>query len=294
MPTPGAKEVLVRVRAVAVTAGDARIRGANFPKGFAILARLMFGIRKPRRRVLGMFFSGVVESVGADVDRFRPGDEVCGATGAKMGAHADFVAVAADKLAEKPDELSHEDAAAVLFGGNTALYFLRDKVKLNPGAPVLVNGASGAVGTSAVQLARHLGARVTGVTSSANKALVAELGAERVIDYTQEPLAEVKSRYDVVVDTVGNVSIASGKGLLTDDGVLVLVAADLGQNARARGNVVAGPAPDRLEYIEMLVKLAAAKELRSVIDQIYDLSEVVAAHARVDSGHKVGNVILRP
>jgi NADPH:quinone reductase-like Zn-dependent oxidoreductase len=293
-PSPRADEVVVRVVAAAVTAADSRIRGARFPRGFGPVARLIFGPFRPRRKVLGGSFSGVVEAVGSDVTGLAVGDEVCGMTGASMGAHAELVAARAKRIAVKPAGVTHDDAAAVLFGGTTALHYLRDKAGVRPGQSVLVNGASGAVGTNAVQLARHFGATVTGVTSGPNAALVSDLGAERVIDYTRTPLDEVTERFDVVLDTVGNLTTASGKRLLNPGGVLLLAVADLWQTISARGNVKAGPAPERAEDAALLLRLVADGTLRVVIDHAYDLDEIVAAHERVDSGHKVGNVVVRP
>lgn len=293
-PAPKAKEVLVRVEAAAVTSGDARIRGARFPKGFGLLARLAFGIKRPRRPVLGGAFSGVVEAVGSAVTDVRPGNEVCGMSGTKLGAHAELMAVASARVVPKPASVSHEQAAGVLFGGTTALHFLRDKASIEPGTTVLVNGASGAVGTNAVQLARHYGATVTGVASAANRVLVEELGAAEVIDHTEIDITSIDQRFDVVLDAVGNLSIASGRRLLNPDGVLLLVAAGLGDTVRARGNVKAGPFKERAADFALLLGLVADGELTVPIDRVYDLDDIVKAHHRVDTGHKVGNVIVRP
>lgn len=293
-PEPGPDEVVVRVVAAAVTSGDARIRAARFPPGFAIPARLALGVSKPRRPILGNSFSGVVEAVGARVGDLAPGDEVCGMTGIRMGTHAEKLAVAASAVARKPPTVTHEDAAGVLFGGTTALYFLRDKAAVGPGASVLVNGASGAVGTNAVQLARHLGATVTGVTSTANLALVTDLGADHVIDHTAEDLTSSAQRFDVVLDAVGNLSIASGRRLLRPGGKLALAVAGLGELIRARGDVVAGSSSERVEDFELLLQLVADGTLTVVLDLVVDLDHIADAHRRVDSGHKVGNVIVRP
>ena len=293
-PEPRADEVLVRVNAVAVTSADARIRGARFPAGFGVLARSMFGLVRPRRPILGSSFSGVVEGVGSRVGDLAPGDEVCGMTGITMSAHAEYVAVPAKKLARKPSGVTHEDAAGLLFGGTTALFFLRDKASVSSGTSVLVNGASGAVGTNAVQLAKHLGARVTGVASAANASLITTLGADRVIDYTSDDLVATAERFDVVLDTVGNLSITSGRRLLRARGVLVLVVASLGDMLRARGHVIAGTAPERVDDFRLLLQLLADGKITVVHDQIYTLDDIVDAHRRVDSGHKVGNVIVRP
>lgn len=293
-PRPRPGQALVRVAAAPVTSGDARIRGARFPAGFGVLARLGLGITRPRRRVLGNSFSGVVESTGPGVTDLVPGDEVCGMTGIAMGAHAEHLVVPADTLARKPFAVSHDDAAAVMFGGTTALYFLRDKGAVGPGTSVLVNGASGAIGTNAVQLARLAGATVTAVTSAANADLVTALGAHRVVDHTRRPVTSLEERFDVVLDAVGNLTIASGRRMLTPGGRLLLAVAGLGDMVRARGDVVAGTAPERVADIEHLLGLVADGSLRVVHDEGYDLTDIAAAHRRVDTGRKVGNVLVRP
>ena len=293
-PSPGPDEVLVRVAAAAVTAADSRIRGARFPKGFGPIARLIFGPFRPRRKVLGSSFSGVVEAVGSGVTGVAVGDEVCSMTGVSLGAHAEAIAVRARRVVSKPAQVTHDDAAAVLFGGTTALFYLRDRAGVRAGQSVLVNGASGAIGTNAVQLAKHFGATVTGVTSTRNTQLVTDLGADHVVDYTRTPLADVTECFDVVLDTVGNVAIASGRRLLNPGGVLLLAVADLWQTIAARGNVKAGSAPERVEDAELLLGLVADGTLKVVIDHAYELDAIVAAHERVDTGHKVGNVIVRP
>lgn len=292
-PTPGAGDVLVRVAAAAVTSGDARIRGARFPAGFGPFARLGLGLTRPRRRVLGLCFSGVVEAVGRDVTGFAVGDEVAGMSGARMGAHAELVAVPAGRVVAKPAGVSHEAAAGVLFGGTTALFYLR-QAGVRAGASVLVAGASGAVGTNLVQLAKRLGATVTAVTSGANAGLVERLGADRVIDYTATDLATVPDRFDVVVDAVGSLGITGGGGLLAPGGVLVLGVAGLGETLRARGNVRAGAAPERAADFAELLALVAAGELEVVLDEVVPLAEIAAAYRRVDSGRKVGNVVVTP
>jgi NADPH:quinone reductase-like Zn-dependent oxidoreductase len=293
-PSPRKDEVLVRVVAAAVTSGDARIRGARFPPGFALPVRLAFGLRGPRRRILGMVFSGFVEDVGLGVANVAPGHAVCGMTGMSMGAHAEYVSVAARRVAAVPSGVSHSDAAGLLFGGSTALYFLRDKASVRPGTTVLVNGASGAVGSNAVQLARHFGATVTGVTSAGNADFVKRLGAGRVIDYAASDIRALADRFDVVFDAVGNLSIASGRRLLCDGGVLVLAVASLWDTLRAGRGVVAGSAPERPADFEWLLQRVAAKELTVVVDRTFPLDHIGDAYRIVDSGHKRGNVIVRP
>lgn len=292
IPQPGKDEVRVRITATAVTAADSRIRAARFPKGFGALARLIFGVRSPRRHVLGGVFAGEVAGVGTAVTGFESGQRVCGMTGAKLGAHAEYICVKAKKVTPIPDAVTDEQAAGILFGGTTALTYLRDKAHIGPGATVLVNGGSGAIGTSAIQLAKHFGATVTAVTSTANVDLVRELGATQVIDYTQTNLADVGNRFDVVFDTVGNLNIESGRRLLADGGVLLLAVATLGQTLKARGNVKAGPAAEAPADYAFLLDLIAAGDLNTVVDSTYPLTDIVAAHTRVDTGRKVGNVIV--
>ena len=291
-PSAGRGEVLVRVEAVAVTSGDARIRGARFPAGFAVPARLAFGLRRPRRPVLGSAFSGVVEAVGPGVTSPVVGDAVCGMTGLRLGAHAEHVVQPAAKAVPVPAGVSHDDAAGVLFGGTTALHFVRGRVR--PGTTVLVIGASGAVGTNAVQLARHLGGVVTGVTSGANAALVRDLGATHVVDRTQVDVTTLDERYDVVLDAVGVLSIPAGRRLLRPGGTLLLVVAGLADTLRARGDVVSGSSGERVEDMAELLGMVAAGDLVVVHDRAYGLDDVVEAHRRVDTGRKVGNVLLHP
>jgi NADPH:quinone reductase-like Zn-dependent oxidoreductase len=292
-PVPGAKQVLVRVHASAVTAADSRIRGARFPRGYGVLARMIFGLRRPRRQIRGGAASGVVEALGAQVEGFAVGDEVCGVTG-MGGAHAELVAVAPKRLVHKPAAVSHDQAAGLLFGGSTALHFVRDVGHIRAGQTVLVNGASGAVGTNAVQLAKHFGAEVTAVTSAPNATLLKELGADQVVDYAMTPVAGLTERFDVVIDTVGNIGIEAGRRLLTENGVMLLVAGTLGEALRARGNVKAGTTAEHAENFTTLLDLVADGRLTVVNQHVLALDEIALAHEIVDSGRKVGNIVVRP
>ena len=293
-PEPRADEVLVRVRATAVTAGDARIRAARFPRGFGILGRLGLGLRGPRRPVLGVVFSGTVERLGSAGMALSVGDEVAGMTGARMGAHAELLVVPAARLVPKPAAVSHADAAAALFGGTTALHFLRDRAGLRAGQRVLVNGASGSVGSAAVQLARQLGAEVTAITSDRNRRLVASLGAERTIDYATQPVAGMRGDYDVVFDAVGNIGRSDGPRLLAPGGALILAAAGLVDTLAARGRVHAGSAPERPESFSLLLDLVAAGDFDPLARALGGLEAIPEAHAIVDSGRKVGNLVVLP
>lgn len=291
-PVAGPGHVLVRVHATSVNSGDARIRGARFPRGFAIPARLALGLRGPRRPVLGAVYSGVIEAVGADVTGVRVGQRVAGMTGVRMGAHAELAAVPAARLTPLPDHVSHADAAGLLFGGTTARHFLRGTAVDAPGARVLVIGASGAVGTAAVQLAALAGSEVTGVCSAANSDLVRSLGASRVIDYHVMDPTRLEDRFDVVLDTVGTLTPSTGRRLLTAGGTVGLVAADLWQTITARGQVRAGTSGERPEDMTALLGLVEAGRMTVVRAPSRPLEGVVDAYRDVDSGHKVGSAVL--
>ena len=293
-PVPGIKpnELLVRVEAVAVTAGDARIRAARFPHGFAVPARLALGIRGPRRDVLGSAFSGVIEQIGPDVAGFAPGDEIAGMNGARMGAHAQLAAIRPQSITHKPAGVSHTDAAGILFGGTTALQFLNGRV--HPGSKVLVNGASGAVGTSAVQLAALAGAEVTAITSQANAQLAARLGAIHVVDYRSQALDTLPSGFDLVFDAVGNIDRALGLRLAAADGFVILAVASLWDTARRKDRVITGPIQESARDMAHLLDLVQAGRLDSMTTSLGGLGAIVEAYALVDSGRKVGNVVVRP
>lgn len=293
-PTPSKGQVVVRVGAAAVNSSDARIRGARFPRGFGLLGRLAFGIRGPRRPILGGTVAGTVVAVGPGVDRFTPGDRVAGTTGMRLGGHAELVAVAADRLVPTPAEVDDVRAAGVLFGGMTARWVLTDKAPVAPGSRVLVVGGSGALGTNLVQLAAAAGAEVTAVTGPDNRALVERLGATHHIDHRSVDLFEQPERYDLVIDTVGAVPLGRARGLLAPGGRAVLLVATLGELIRARGDVITGTAPDRVADVEALLALVAEGALEVVIDDELALDDVIEAHHRVDTGRKVGSLVLRP
>lgn len=287
-------EVVVRVAAAAVNSGDARMRSARFPRGFALPARIGIGLRGPRRRVLGVALSGTVESLGEGITGLAVGDEVAGMAGARLGAHGQLVALRAERLVRKPAGVSHDAAAAVLFGGCTAMHFLEDVAHLREGQSVLVVGASGAVGSSLVQVARLAGARVTAVSSGGNAALVRRLGADAVVDYAETPPERIAERFDVVLDTVGALSTRAGRALLAEGGMLVLVLATLGQTVTARGQVRAGVSGSRPEHMERLLALVASGELDPVIQESMPMRDIARAYEIVDSGRKVGNLVIRP
>ncbi len=291
---PGPGQVLVRIEAAGVSSGDARIRAGRFPSGFGVLARLAIGLRGPRAAVLGSTFSGVIAEVGDGVDDLAPGDEVAGMTGVRLGCHAEFAVLPAGLAVRKPAGLGHPDAAGVLFGGTTARYFLRDRAAMRPGATVLVNGASGSVGSAVVQLATILGGTVTAVCSAANRDLVTRLGARRWIDYNRTPVAGLGDRFDVVFDAVGNLSRADGLRLRAPGGALVLAVAGLFDTVRGGRGVHAGSAAERPEDIAELLQLAAAGRLDPVVTVLGGLSALPEAYRLIDGGHKVGNLVVQP
>jgi NADPH:quinone reductase-like Zn-dependent oxidoreductase len=296
VPTPAAadREVLVRASATTVNSGDARLRALRVPRGMSLPVRLRVGVTKPRQPVFGLDVAGRVEAVSEAVTRFQPGDRVLASRGFDFGCHAEFVIVDEDgAIAEIPESLSYQDAVPLAFGGVTALDFFR-RGRLASGETVLINGASGAVGAMAVQLAKHAGAEVTAVCSGANADLVRSLGADRVIDYTAEDFTRSGRRYDVIMDNHGNAPYSRVKGSLEPGGRLLAVIGDLWQMLAAtrRQAVVGGTASMNAADYRTLMSLAERGELRPVIDSVLPFAEIVEAHRRVDSGHKVGSVVI--
>jgi NADPH:quinone reductase-like Zn-dependent oxidoreductase len=301
-PTPKDNEVLIKVHASTVTAGDVNARGFTFvPSGFGLISRLMFGYRKPRKTILGVEVAGEIEAIGKDVTLFKKGDQVFGSTGTKLGAYAEYVCLPEDAaLVHKPANTTFEEAASVPFGATTALYFLRDIAKLHAGQKVLVVGASGGVGVFAVQLAKYYGAEVTGVCSNANLELVKSLGADKVIDYTTEDFTRNGDTYDVIFDIVpGRASFSHDKVALKPNGLYLAGAGGLKEFARMAWTgltggkkVVAGMAPDRKEDLGFLTPLLEAGRIRAVIDRRYPFEQTAAAHRYVDTGRKKGSVVI--
>lgn len=294
-PSPKDNEILVKIHATTVTSGDCRLRRAD---PFAV--RFLFGLFKPKKPVLGAVFSGVVESVGKKVSKFKVGDEVFGSNYPNFGAYAEYVSVPESApLAIKLEKLSHEEAAALPFGGMTAFHFLQ-KANIQPGQKVLVYGASGAVGSAAVQIAKSFGAHVTGVCSTANVSLVKSLGADEVIDYTQTDFAEKAGQFDVVYETVNKASVSSCVKVLKLNGLLILGASMVSEMLQGAwvsmtGNkkVLSGVIVETSEALVFLQKLVEAGQYRAVVDQTFSLRDIAKAHDYVDRGHKKGNVIIR-
>lgn len=293
-PVPKDNEILIKIHATPVTSADARLRRAD---PFAV--RFFFGLFRPSKSVLGGVLSGAVEAVGKNVRKFKVGDQVFGSAYPHFGAHAEYISLPeTGTLAVKPDNISHEEAAALPFGGLTAVHFLQ-KVNIQAGQKVLVYGASGAIGTAAVQIAKYFGAEVTGVCSTANVEMVKSLGADHVIDYTKTDFAQNGGQYDVVFETVNKAPFSTCLAALRENGTLILGSAML--TAMLRGawvsmtgskKVISGVAVETLTALDLLKKMAEEGKLKAVIDTKYDFAQIASAHAHVDTGRKKGNVVI--
>jgi NADPH:quinone reductase-like Zn-dependent oxidoreductase len=298
-PAPTDHEVLIKVHATTVTAGDWRCRTRTVPRGLGFLSGLYLGFTAPRHPILGSELSGVIEAVGKGVGRFKVGDAVFAFTGAGLGCYVEYKCMLENgTVAPKPANLSHEEAAALSFGGTTALGFLR-KAGIRAGDTVLVNGASGGVGTAAVQLARHFGAHVTGVCSAGNRELVKSLGAGTAIDYTREDFTRNGETYDIIVDTAGTAPYARCKASLKPGGRLLVVLGTLADMLQAPWlsltsgtRVIAGTPAWSVEDLRFLARLAEAGQFKPVIDRRFPFAQMAEAHRYVDTGRKKGNVVI--
>ena len=281
-PVPRKHQIRIRILATAVTSSDCYVRGLDLSPAYRMMARLALGWNAPRQPVLGMVLSGDVDSVGPDAQSFEVGQPVFGLNQRRFGTYAQYVCWPEDcLLATRPANLTDDEAAAIPYGGLLALHLMR-KANVRAGQRVLIYGASGAVGTSAVQLARHLGAQVTGVCSTSNVDLVASLGATTVIDYTREDFTDRAERFDLILDVVGKRKSAAAlrrcRQVLAPGGACI--------------SVDDGKPKLRREDLVLLAQLATKGEIRPVIDRTYALDDIVDAHRYVDNGHKRGNVIL--
>ncbi|MCY9015931.1 NAD(P)-dependent alcohol dehydrogenase [Priestia megaterium] len=278
-PAPKEHEILVKIHATTVTSGDCRVRSFNSPLLLWLPMRLVLGLRKPRKPILGVELAGEVVEVGKNVTQFKKGDQLFAMTGMKFGGYAEYICLSEKgTMVIKPENITYEEAASISFGGTTALHFFR-KGRIQAGQKVLIYGASGAVGTAAVQLASYYGAEVTGVCSAENSELVKSLGADHVINYKNEDFIKRKERYDLIFDAVGKLTKNDCKEALALNGRFVSVE---GQ----------GIVKVQKEDLFFLKKLMEEGQIKSVIDRRYSLEQVPSAHEYVETGRKIGNVVV--
>lgn len=302
-PTPRANEVLIRIHATTVTAGDCEARNLKFPILFRLLMQMYVGLRNPKRiTILGQELAGEIEAIGKDVKRFKVGDQVFGTTGLGFGAYAEYICLpeksAMGVLATKPANMTYAEAAAVPTGGLEALHFIR-KGTIQRGEKVLIIGAGGSIGSFAVQLAKYFGAEVTGVDSSGKLNMLRTIGADHVIDYTQEEITKHAEIYDVIFDVMGKSSFSGSLRSLKQNGRYLLGNAGLSQMARGRWTsirsskkVLIGAATQKNEDLLFLKALIETGKIKSVIDRRYPLEQIAEGHRYVDTGQKKGNVVI--
>ncbi len=301
-PIPKDKEILIRIHATTVTAADCELRSLNIPIALTLPIRIYLGLRRPRISILGQELAGEIEAVGKDVTRFRKGDQVFAWTGFRLGAYAEYTCLPEGGfVAIKPSNMTYEEAAALAVGGLEAAHFLR-KGNIQSGQKVLINGAGGSIGTFAIQIAKHFGADVTGVDSTEKLDMLRSIGADQVIDYTQEDFTRSGETYDVIFDVVGKSSFSRSVKSLKPNGHYLLGNPGLSQRVRARWTSIpdskqviswaARAASEITEDLSFLKELVEAGKIKTVIDRRYTLEEIAEAHRYVETGQKKGNVVI--
>jgi NADPH:quinone reductase-like Zn-dependent oxidoreductase len=299
-PTPQSNELLIRINATSITAASSFMR-----QGKPYFGRLFIGLTKPKIKTPGTDLSGVVEAIGSEVVNFKIGDLVMAETGINCGAYAEYICLASDELIVlKPENISAEEATGILDGASTALAFFTDQVVIKKGQKVLINGASGSIGTAAVQLAKQFGAEVTGICSGKNKALVKDLGADTVLDYTKNELGDNMETFDVIFDTVGKLSYRKTKKNLKSNGVFLtpvlslsvlfnMIFTSLFSKKKLKFDATGiRKKEQRMRDLVQIQEMLAAGTLTTVIDRVYPLEQIQEAHEYIDTGRKRGNVIL--
>ncbi|MEL6135336.1 MAG: NAD(P)-dependent alcohol dehydrogenase [Bacteroidota bacterium] len=300
VPRPAANELLIQIRATSVTAAHTAIR-----TGYPLFGRLFMGLTKPKMTISGTDYAGEVVAVGSDVRQFKVGDEVFGSTDTEGGCYAEYTTVAADGvMLHKPQHITFSEASAIIEGASTAYPFLVHQAQLGPGHHILINGASGSIGTAAIQLAKHLGVEVTGVCSGRNVGMVKGLGADHVIDYTKEDFTQNGIQYDVIFDTVGKSSFGKSRSSLKPEGMYLSPVLDMGLLGRMLWTSLFGKrkaifmatglrkSEDKLKEFRVIRELLAEGKLQAVIDRTYHLAQIPEAHSYVEKGHKRGNVVV--
>lgn len=300
-PIPKDDEVLIKLAATSVTSADSRLRALRVPKGLKFIVRLFLGFNKPKKQILGNNFSGIIEDRGKQVTKYKTGDLVFGTTGANFGTYAEYISISENSvISSLPYDMSFEEATVLPFGALTALHTLKE-LNLNETQKILINGASGAVGTATIQLAKYYGVNVTGICSTTNIDLVKSLGADHVIDYTKEDYSKLDNTYDYVIDTIGNISFKECKRVLKQKGKLLYIAAGLPQFfqmfwtslfSRIKVKCIFSREA-RTEDIIFLKELVEEKKLIAVVDRTYPLTKIAEAHKYVDTGRKKGNVVIK-
>lgn len=295
-PIPRDNEVLIRIYATSVTAADCLMR-----RGETFISRVFLGFRKPKRKILGTELAGEIEETGKNVKRFKKGDQVYGFTGFGLGAYAEYNCMPENgSLVIKPTKMNYGEAAAVVDGASTAYFFLKEKANIRNGQKVLILGASGSIGSFAVQIAKYFGAEVTGICSTSNLDLVKSLGADRVIDYTKDDFTKNGETYDIIFDTVGKSSFShskeslneKGQYLLTNGGLKYLVFS-LWTSLVGGKKIISAMSIEKTEALIFIKKLIEEEKIRLVVDRVYPLEQIARAHSYVEKGHKQGNVIIK-